>query len=379
MALGDSFADIELNPYKFVAHGDRLKTLSEGGDVFPVTVELDLVDYCNHKCGWCVDPSHGDHRLERRFVSELLRELRSLGVAGIVYKGGGEPTLYDDFAEILEETRQLGFEVGVVTNGSRLLELGEPVVEHASYLRVSLDGPTHTSHRAIHQSDDFGRIVDGVAGAVHLRKEQSRRHPIIGLSFAMDHSTIELVGDAVRLGDRLGVDYVLLRPPFFEEVGRPSSMTIADKCTVLAAFDREKRSYSGAMRVLVDYWVSDTEAGAIPVGAVSPRRGQCLREGANGIEHVTGRCLASPLLAVVAADKRVYPCCNLRFLEDWSVGTLDYESGVTFERLWHGDKRKKIMERIHATECIRYCTHPMSRYNEVIEYLRGPKYHSSFV
>lgn len=379
MSFGDSFTDVEFNPYKWIAHLDKLRTLAEGGDVFPVTVELDLVDYCNHHCWWCVDPVHMDHSLEEAFVSQLLGELKSLGIEGIVYKGGGEPTLHDSFPEIIEETRGLGFEVGVVTNGARLNGLYKEIAENASYLRVSVDGPTEDSHRNLHRSRDFQAILEGVERTVRMRQDEKQRHPIIGLSFAMDYPMIDLVGEAVRLGDNLGVDYILLRPPFFEEVGRESTMTVDQGRELRAAFERESTAYGGPMKILIDYWISDREAQEIGSTKESPRRGGYMRKGANGIEHVTGRCLASPLLAVVTADKKVYPCCNLRFLEDWAVGTIDYKNGNTFEKIWHGDRRKEIMDRIHRAECIRHCTHPMSRYNEVIEYLRSPQYHRGFV
>ena len=42
MQYGESFVDVELSTYKWVSHVDRLRVLAEGGDVFPVTVELDL-------------------------------------------------------------------------------------------------------------------------------------------------------------------------------------------------------------------------------------------------------------------------------------------------------------------------------------------------
>ena len=42
----------------------------------------------------------------------------------------------------------------------------------------------------------------------------------------MDYSLIDLIDKAIYCGDSLGVDYILLRPPFFEEVGRKNTMTI---------------------------------------------------------------------------------------------------------------------------------------------------------
>lgn len=379
MRYGDSFADVELSPYKWVAHSDKLMILAQGGDVFPVTVELDLVDFCNHKCWWCVDPVHNDHVMERPVVSRLLGELKRLGVEGIVYKGGGEPTLHESFADVISETKSKGFELGVVTNGSRLVGLYQAIVENASYLRVSIDGPTAKSHHTIHGSNDFDRILRGVDLAVKFRKAREQRHPIIGISFAMDYPMLEVIPRAAELGDRLGVDYILLRPPFYEEVGRQSRMTTEQKRMLLDAFERERRFYNGDMKIFIDYWISDADVKEIHTRDESPRRGKYIQRGKNGIEHITGRCLASPMLAVVAADKRVYPCCNLRAIPEWSIGVIDYENGNTFESIWHSERRKVVMKRIHNIECIKYCTHPMSRYNEVIEYLRGPQFHKGFV
>lgn len=379
MIFKSSFMDIELSPYKWVCHLEKLKTLAEEGDVFPVTVELDLVDYCNHGCWWCVDPIHKQNFLEREFLSRLLVELKSLEIQGIVFKGSGEPMLHEHFSEVISETKGLGFELGIVTNGSMLIELYEDVVKNAGYLRVSIDAPDEKKHRKLHRSDDFKYIIDGISKVVKFKKVKQQRHPIIGISYAMDYSMIELVGEAIKLGDSLKVDYILLRPPFFEEVGRKSSMTTHEKKQLITTFEMEKEAYKGPMKVFIDYWVSDADSKEILSVKDSPRRGGYIQQGANGIEHITGRCLASPLLAVVAADKKVYPCCNLRLLEDWSIGTLDYEYGKNFRMLWSSAKRKEIIDKIHRIECIKYCTHPMSRYNEIIEYLNSPQYHKGFV
>lgn len=379
MSFADSFTDIEFSQYKHVSHMDKLTALANGVDVFPVTVELDLVDYCNHNCAWCVDPVHKHNSLESAFASKLLAELKALGIEGIVFKGGGEPTLHESFSDLIREARTLDFEVGIVTNGSRLTDLHEEIVLNANYLRVSIDGPNAESHRRIHRSNDFELIVKGLERVVETRAKLQQRHPIIGISFAMDYSTIDLVAEAITLADRLAVDYVLLRPPFLEEVGRRNSMTIPQKKRVISTFDAYGRMYHGRLKILVDYWIADSEASAFSARDASPRRGKCMPEGTNGIEHLTRRCLASPLLAVVTAEKKVYPCCNLRFVEEWNVGKIDYSNGDDFESIWNSDTRKKVMQRVHRVECLGLCTHPMSKYNEIIEYLKSCRYHKGFV
>lgn len=375
----DHFTNIELSPYKFVSHVDKLEVLARGGDVFPVTVELDLVDSCNHSCWWCVDPVHGDHSMELDVAFRVLDELRSLGVEGIVFKGGGEPTLHPDFTAILRRAKCLGFEVGVVTNGSCLSQVYDGLVLTADYVRVSIDGPDCESHHAIHGSRDFASIVEGVSLLVGSRQGRQKRHPIVGLSFAMDYSMRGFIQGALALGEGLHVDYVLLRPPFFEEVGRSNTMTPAEKLALLQDFEEARAVGAGDVAVLVDHWISDSDALVLKDCDSSPRRGQFLAYGMNGIEHAAGICSASPLLAVIAADGSVYPCCNLRAIREWSCGVIDYSCGSSFGSLWHGERRTAVMHRIHRIECIRHCTHPLSRYNEVIEYMRGPGYHRGFV
>lgn len=380
MAFADAITDVELSCHKAILHVEKLQALAAGEDVLPVTVELDLVDFCNHRCPWCVDPHHGHNRLDPQFTLRLMGELRSLGVGGLVFKGGGECTLHEQFAQLLEAGRGLGFEVGLVTNGSRLEALAGPVARHANYVRVSIDGPTASAHNAVHGTDDFERIVAGVEKLVAQRRRNEHRHPVIGLSFAMDYAAVGLVNQAVDLGDRLGVDYVLLRTPFFEEVDRAATMTVSQAREVRNSFQAARDAYHGPMAVLVDHWISDREAAdASERPEASPRRGAYRADGTNGIEHVTRRCLASPLLAVVTAEQKVFPCCNLRFLDDWYIGTVDYENDVTFLQVWSGPRRREVLERIRRFGCETHCTHPLSRYNEIIEYLAGPRYHGNFI
>ena len=321
----------------------------------------------------------------RDFLWQILRELSSFtvngfGVQGIVFKGGGEPTLHPDFIELVEEARALEFKVGVVTNGSRLLTpgLAEALARCVSYVRVSIDGPTSETHQRIHGSHDFDEITAGVKRLMSLCRT---RHPIVGLSFAMDYAMISVIPETLALGERLNVDYVLIRPPFFEEVGRTSTMTRGQAAELRQALATAAQSYTGSMDVLVGTWIGDAEREATQNTTLDPSGRRAHQLGANvPIEHRLGRCWASPLLAVVAADGQVYGCCNLRFLDKWSFGQVNYEQGMTLTKIWTGRRRRQMLARMHATECIAHCTHPLSRYNEIIEVLRDTeKPHSAFV
>jgi MoaA/NifB/PqqE/SkfB family radical SAM enzyme len=380
--MGD-LAQQEFNPLKILHHVDRLRALAAGDDVAPVTVEIDPVADCNHACSWCVDPVHRPVTLARETFEALARELAAFTVGGfdvqgIVLKGGGEPTLHPEFGGLVEHAASLSFALGVVTNGSRLKCWAGVLADHAAYVRISLDGPTPESHALVHRSDDFAEVVAGVRELVARRA--GRRHPVLGLSFAMDTRTVAHAPAAIQLGERLGVDYVLLRPPFFEEVGRAPTMTIAEAEGVRRLLARAAQEHTGPLLVQVGQWVGDVEQAARPPALGEAGRRDLQRTPALPVEHRTGRCLASPLLAVVTADGTLYGCCNLRALPEWAFGRLDYARGVGFRALWEGAERAAVLARMHRTECIRHCTHPLARYNEMIEVLRdAERPHAEFV
>lgn len=375
----------EFNPLKIWHHADRLRALAADQDIAPVTVEVDPVAYCNHRCFWCVDPEHKPVTAPRNFLWMLLEELaqfqvNGFGVRGIVFKGGGEPTLHPDFPELVTKARDLGFEVGVVTNGSRLLAPGvaEALARYASYVRISVDGPTPETHQRIHGVSDFPEII---AGVKRLVAQRQNRHPIIGLSFALDHAMIPVIPEAIRLGESLEVDYVLLRPPFFEEVGRASTMSPLQAEELRQQLKQAVQRHTGDMLVMIGLWKGDAES---DIGEnfsldTSGRR-DYHRHTKMPIEHRLRQCWASPLLAVVAADGHVYGCCNLRYLNDWCFGQVAYERGITFATIWQSTQRQRVLQRMHATDCIVHCTHPMSRYNDIVAVLRDTeKPHSGFV
>lgn len=381
-----SIFDIEFNPNKFLMHWDRINALAKGEDTAPVTLELDISSICDHRCKWCVDPPgvHSNKLMPVPVAGKILEEAKQIGVKGIVFKGGGESLLHPDSDRIIRIAGTLGFETGVVTHGGRLdnQRLLKTLVQYCSYVRISIDGPTPESRREIHGVDDFHTMAEGISKFIKTRG--TKRHPIVGATFCIDYSKRSLMDKCIQLGEELCLDYVLIRPPFCEEVNFPAPHTAKEAAILRNEIQSAARKYTGKMPVMIGNWVGDKELEHLSpekkTGNLARRDMGIQQTKYNGIEHRTGRCPASPLFLVITAECEVYGCCCLRGIKEFSFGRVDYDNGLSLRSVMRGEKRKQSLTRMHNAECLRYCTHPLTKINEIIEYLSlSEKYHSSFI
>ena len=109
---------------------------------------VSLGDRCNLECGYCFNQDTRGARLKlgsavkrlgREDIRRILVEFWEMGGRAVLLTGG-EPTLNPQFLDICEDARGLGFEVKVITNGTRLATLDPArLAESVSALAVSLD------------------------------------------------------------------------------------------------------------------------------------------------------------------------------------------------------------------------------------------------
>jgi MoaA/NifB/PqqE/SkfB family radical SAM enzyme len=357
-----SIFNVEFNPNKYLVHWDKIITLMKGKDIFPVTLELEICSTCSHRCDWCGISSntHNDLQMPVPIARKIMRETKLLGVKGIVFKGGGDSTQHPEFDKILQTAGDLEFETGVVTHGGNLdnQELLNALVRDCSYVRLAIDGPTPESRESIHGVDDFAALITGTEKLLALRG--SKRHPVIGAAFCLDYARRMLAKECIRLGDNLGLDYVLIRPPFGEEVGFTPSYTPGEAVILRKEIRGAAESYTGKMPVMVGNWIGDKE-----LETFSPEKR--VREMArgllgiprfkyNGIEHVTKRCLASPFFVMVTADLEVYGCPCLRAVREFSFGRINYDEKISLRLILDTQQREKRLERMRKAECLAYCT-----------------------
>jgi radical SAM protein with 4Fe4S-binding SPASM domain len=107
----------------------------------PLMAWIEITRRCNLRCAHCF--VEGGQRRSSEMSTDrilaLLEEWAEMGVFSVVITGG-EPTIHPDFVEIVQRAYNLGFTVGIATNGTTLTpKLLEKIPHDDVIISISLD------------------------------------------------------------------------------------------------------------------------------------------------------------------------------------------------------------------------------------------------
>ncbi|HMA67849.1 MAG TPA: radical SAM protein [Desulfosalsimonadaceae bacterium] len=215
----------------FRKYVDWQRSVRKGGspdsapDMAPVSINLDLTTACNFACPHCVDSeiinSGGVLPLEE--VKKSLDTLRAHGLLSVILLGGGEPTLYKNFGEVVRYMKDKGLQVGIVTNGSRLERIAEiaHLLEKHDWLRLSLDAASQETFDKLHRPKTRVLLQDILANARDVKAQNPELS--LGYSFVIMWEGLHLNGvpiapnlhemkDAAGLAAEHNFDYISFKP-----------------------------------------------------------------------------------------------------------------------------------------------------------------------
>lgn len=343
---------LELTPFqplKLLRHAPKVEAMLRGEVVYPISVELDLSNVCNHGCPWC---SFNGFRqanwqsFETPRVLSLLDELAEVGVQSITFTGGGEPLVHQHAEQILTKASQL-FEWGLVTNGRRLEgNLAALVAQHATFVRVSLDAGTTQTHQMLHATalPEYPKILGNMAHVVALAKDRPGKPLTVGASFCVFDVNYGEIGRAAERVKKTGADYLEVRPVFPTEwrgggFGNPLQGHHLEAARRNLDTAKEKSDGDG-FRV---------------IGMI--RRFEQVAD----TSKPYAKCHIGPLTTVINADGHIYHCCIQRGMPAFVAGSVLEQS---FKDVWWNAQHRAMVESIDVAQCppCRY-----DGYNQIVE------------
>ena len=299
---------------------------------YPVSVELSLTNRCNLRCYWCSDSNLRKRSMTDiafHTVKKLFKDLAENGTRGIVIEGGGEPTLYRKFNDVLRCAKDYGLSLGLITNGTRLTYGNN--IDYFDWIRVSLDAANRNQFLEGKGSDLFDTVITNIE---NMASHKYRCNGVIGVGYVLTKNNEDNLEDLVLNLHKIHVDYIQIRPV----IDHPELMPKNTDLSYLVKYSTSKFTVN----------IHNMKENVIKGNGNLP-------------------CRAHSLSTVIAANGDVYLCGRLNKY-DWvePIGSLYDHS---FNDIWHGQERiRQAQAVLDRGFCRKWCPEcRLTKYNVLFD------------
>lgn len=199
---------------KVFHHLDHVKGTLEKRHMFPVHINVDPTNYCNHQCIWCTayeEQKEKHHDIDYDPLVKALAAAANNGLKAVTYIGYGEPTLHKRFKELINAVHDMGVDQGIFTNGTFKNDLCDDIVKTFTWVRFSLDAATTETHNRVHgKTNTFDSIIKNIETL--LEKRSGPDSFTVGVQFALHQENCHEMKMAANLLKEMGVDYFAIKP-----------------------------------------------------------------------------------------------------------------------------------------------------------------------
>jgi len=348
---------------KIFHYQEKLDTLSRDVSEIKATIHIRIkpTNVCNHNCWYCaykVDYLQlGQDMVERDYIPqvkmmEILQDCHDMGVKAITFSGGGEPFTYRYFNQTIKKLIEYGISFASLTNGSKLNgEIAELFAQHATWLRVSIDGWDDESYAKARdvKVGEFSKIIQNMKNFSALGGRCA-----LGVSFIVDNKNYTHTYEFVKLIKESGA----------------SSIKISS--CVVSNHSKENDAYHKALFDVMQEQIkrakADLEDSSFEIYDSYHLFG-------DEMDKKYEWCPFMQVLPVIGADLNIYPCQDKAYnLDNGLVGTIKDKS---FKDFWFNDK-EKFFKINPSCDCQNRCVAD-EKNKMILDYLNVDSEHLGFV
>lgn len=346
---------------KAFRHPDVLESIKSAVPARLPHVELVLADVCQQHCSFCAYRLKGyaPNQLfdEKRMMPygkalEIIDDCAEIGVQAIQFTGGGEPTVYPNFENVLLRTISRGLKFSIVTNGVRLQSIAAFAVR-AEWVRISIDAATEKTYCVIRKVPGL-QFTQALKSISYMRSLRDITGQIcqIGVGFVVTPDNWEEIADAAKLAKNIGADNFRISAQFSNEDEK-----------LFSGFHKEAAQLAAESEKLSD-------GNFVVYNRFNDRIGDLADR--NPSERLCGYQFFT---TYIGADCSVYRCCGYAYNERGLVGSVKDQR---FKDFWMSQERFNNQINFDGRGCER-CQ--FRRQNSAIAYAVDPQpqIHEEFV
>lgn len=350
-----------IDSHKLIYHVGRVADWLSGADIYPIYMEVSPIGACNHRCTYCgldymeYQPRH----LETGLLKQRLTELGSLGVKSIMYAGEGEPLLHKDIVDIIIHTKRAGIDVALTSNGVFFDErITDEALAAITWIKVSFNAGTRDTYSKVHRTraEDFDKVLENIKRAVERRKALKLK-TTIGMQMILLPENADEAVTLTKIAKEAGADYLVIKS-YSQHL-----KSITKKY--------ENFKYSDYIQLNEELGKYNDEDFNVVFRSNAMRK---LEEESRRYK----KCLAIPFWSYIDSGGGVWACSAYLGDDLFSIGNIQEN---TFEEIWKGEKRKRVMEyvakELDTSECRKNCR--MDEVNRYLWELKHPSGHVNFI
>lgn len=331
----DPYIPLKLQDLRVLTFYDKIKDILRGKIPYPRTAIIYPVYGCNYNCCGCEYSTLNSKptMLEfQRFIS-LIDELSDVGVEGIEFCGGGEPTLYPKLKDIISYGKTKGMSFGILTNGTMPESLAEFLAKNLSYIRITMNAGSKEVYLRFQSPKikDAWEIVCDRIKIINSSRKMNNPRLIFGMKAVIGKNNIQDIENMVEFSMKMGFDNLQIK-----------------------LLRQDKDSLNEKEEKLLEEKINEIRG---------KYNFKIIYNGKNLMQRV---CILTPLQTTIDAKGDVFLCCYFSYRqEQHKIGNI-YEK--KFHQIWgteeHIDKIKNINPELCNLFDCRFI-----RYHKVIENL----------
>ncbi|MFZ5644534.1 MAG: radical SAM protein [Bacillota bacterium] len=351
--------EFRIDTHKLIFHPTRVSEWLQGKNIYPIYVEIAPSGNCNHRCMFCA-LDYLEYKpifLDKELLLRNLQEMAGRGVKSVMYAGEGEPLLNKNTPDIIRQTRLLGIDVAMTTNGVLFSkEVAEECLGSCTWVRFSVNAGTSGTYHEVHRGrpEDFERVLTNLGNAVEVKRKKGLK-TTIGVQMLLIPQNFHEAVSMGKILKEIGVDYFSIKP--FSQ--HPKSI-----CTIDPSF-----KYEDHLEIEQQLGELSNDTFRIVFRSNAMRKLKLSRS--------YRRCLGLPFWAYIDANARVWACSAYLGDEKFCYGSLKEEN---FMGIWEGERRSKILawvKNMDVTDCREICR--LDEINAYLHQLKNPGGHVNFI
>jgi MoaA/NifB/PqqE/SkfB family radical SAM enzyme len=191
---------------KFWRHQQQMFNYKSGDPNTVISTHISPEGTCNLKCPYCSVTHRDTHsRLDLDTIKRYVLNLKKRGLKAVILTGGGEPTAYKHFNELIRWIKSENLSVALITNGTLTNKVDDDVWALFSWIRVSINvfGKWVQKISLPTEKIDFEKTVVGCSMVYTVEHE---------LSDEIMNDRVALLQKAAIVADNCGAKYIRLLP-----------------------------------------------------------------------------------------------------------------------------------------------------------------------